>query len=184
MKKVILIILLSISTSIFSQINEGQNFCTPTKDGDYFPLSIEKKRILWQDRSYFETINDTVVINEKKYIEYLQDWGENNVSKMYLREENGVVYQYKEDDGKETIRYDKNFKKGHTWKNAKGNCVYKIISFEGKLKTPFCEYENLLIIEAKFKEVTFNFYYLQGHGYVGATVKDKIMSCVSPVWND
>lgn len=184
MQKAIFIIFLLITNFTFSQINEGQNFCTPTKDGEYFPLSIDKKRILWQDKSYFETKNDSVSINGKIYIEYLQDWGENNVSKIYLREENGTVYQYKEESKKETIRFDKSFKKGHTWKTADGKCEYKIISFKGKLETPFCKYENLLIIRAKFETVTFNFYYLKGHGYVGATVKDKIMSCVSPNWND
>lgn len=184
MKKAIFIFLLTFTNFIYSQINEGQNFCSPNENGNYFPLSIGKKRILWQERSYFETKNDTVIINERKYIEYLQDWGVNNVSKMYLREENGVIYEYKEGVEKETIRFDKNFKKGHTWRTAEGDCEYKIISFDGKLETPFCKYENLLVIRAKFKDVTFNFYYLKGHGYVGATVKDKIISCVTPIWNN
>lgn len=184
MKKVIFILFLAITNSIFSQINEGQDFCSPNENGDYFPLSIDKKRILWQDKSYFETKNNFVIINEKKYIEYLQDWGEKNLSKMYLREENGVIYEYKKDVKKETIRFDKNFKKGHIWKTAEGDCEYEIISFNGKLKTPFCKYENLLVIRAKFEDVTFDFYYLKGHGYVGATVKDKLISCVTPVWNN
>ena len=60
--------------------------------------------------------------------------------------------------------------------------AYKIITYDGKLKTPYCEYKNLLVIEAKMKSVTFNFYYLRGHGYIGATQDNKLISYISPEW--
>ena len=171
-----------LATTFYAQINEGQDFCEATKDGDYFPLSLEKKKILWADSSYLETQNGTKEINGKIYIEFLQDWGKQK-EKLYLREENGVIYQYDDCCTIETVRYDKNFKKGYSWKTADGKSTYEIISYNGKLKTPFCEYKNLLVIKAELEYGTYQFYYLQGHGYVGATTtKNKLISCVTPIW--
>jgi hypothetical protein len=171
-----------LATTFYAQINEGQDFCEATKDGDYFPLSLEKKKILWADSSYLETQNGTKEINGKIYIEFLQDWGKQK-EKLYLREENGVIYQYDDCCTIETVRYDKNFKKGHSWKTANGKSTYEIISYNGKLKTPFCEYKNLLVIKAELEFGTYHFYYLKGHGYVGATTtKNKLISCVTPIW--
>lgn len=173
---------LLLTTSFYAQINEGQDFCDPNKNGDFFPLSLEKKKILWADYSYFETQNGTKQIKGKIYIEFLQNWGD-KTDKLYLREENGTIYQYEECCTTETIRYDINFKKGHSWKTADGKSTYEIISYNGKLKTPFCEYKNLLVIKAELDFGTYHFYYLQGHGYVGATTsKNKLISCVTPVW--
>ncbi|MES2544797.1 MAG: hypothetical protein V4548_07920 [Bacteroidota bacterium] len=182
MKKPLLLLLLIISTNSFSQIKDGQNFCVETADGDYFSLSIDKKKIIWADNSYVELKNDTKTFNGKIYIEYTQDWGDEKIDKLYLREEEGVVYQYLEELNKEVIRYDKNFKKGHSW-NASGKGKYTIISYDGKLHTRYCDYENLLVIKAKIDYGTFNFYYLKGHGYIGATTMDnKLISFITPQW--
>jgi len=183
MKKPIILLLLLIATNLYSQIKEGQDFCDETINGKFFPLSIEKKKILWANTSYYETQNGIKIINGKKYKEYIQEWSNNHSDKLYLREQNGVIYQYEDCCEKETIRYDSKFKKGHTWKTADGKFEYKIISYNGKFKTPFCEYTNLLVIEAEIEKEVFHFYYLKGQGYVGATSHDEIISCVTPIWD-
>lgn len=183
MKKLIASLLLITSANLHSQINEGQKFCEENSNGNYFPLTIEKKKILWANTSYYETQNGIKSIKGKKYKEYVQEWSNNNSDKLYLREEDGVVYQYEECCEKETIRYDKRFEKGHTWKTADGKTEYKITSYNGKLKTPFCEYTNLLVIKATIENYEILFYYLKGHGYIGASIDNKIISCVTPIWD-
>ena len=175
--------LIFIISSIFSfsQLKEGQNFCDENPGEDYFSISYNRKIILWSNTYYLETKNGIKKINGKTYTEFKQTWKDNNVSTLYLRKENGIIYQYEECCENETIRYNKNFKEGETWKTADKKGEYKIISYKGKLKTPYCEYENLMVIEAKLKYGKYKFYYLKGHGYIGATENDKIISCVAPI---
>ena len=179
-KQISIVLCLLINTIAYSQLKEGQTFCTATKDGSYFPLTKNEKIIYWSDTYYIETKSGIKNINGKLYQEFKQTWEGDNISTFYLREENGVVYQYEECCEEETIRYDKNFKKGHTWKTAEGMSEYTIISYEGKLNTPFCKYDNLLVVEAKITNGIFNFYYSKGHGYIGATKEGKILSCAAP----
>jgi len=184
MKKTLLLIVSLLAINLtFAQIKDGQNFCDETKNGSYFPLVLEEKKLFWADTHYVETKNGTKEINGKTYVEYLQEWKEGNTSTLYLREENGVVYQYEECCEQETIRYDESFKKGYTWKTADGLGQYEILTFKGALKTPFCEYKNAMVIQANLENGTFKFYYLKGHGYIGATVNDKIISCVTPTFD-
>ena len=182
-KSLVLILSLLAVIETFSQIKEGQNFCDQTKDGSYFPLVLNEKKFFWEETHYVETKNGTKELNGKTYIEYLQKWKGGTTSTLYLREKNGVVYQYEECCKQETIRYDEKFKKGHTWKTADNLGQYKILTFKGTLKTPFCEYKNLMVIQADLKNGTFKFYYLKGHGYIGATINDKIISCVTPTFD-
>ena len=179
-KSIIITLFLMFSIISFSQIKEGQSFCLETKAGSYFPLTKSEKIIYWSDTYYTETTSVTKDINGKLYQEFKQTWEGNNVITFYLREENGVVYQYEECCTEDTIRYDNTFKKGHTWKTVEGLSEYTIISYEGKLDTPFCKYDNLLVIEAKITNGIYNFYYLKGHGYVGATRDGNLLSCVAP----
>ena len=179
-KKIILTLIFLISLKSFSQIKEGQDFCDESKNKTYFPLVIKKKKIYWADTYYVETINGTKEINGKIYIEFQQKWKGNKIDKLYLREENGVVYQYEKCCKQETVRFDKNFTKGHVWKTADGLVEYKVKSFKGKLKTPFCKYKNLMVIEMKLKIGKFKFYYQRGHGYIGATFNNKLISYITP----
>lgn len=182
LNKIILLLLLLCSCASYSQIEEGQNFCVETKGASYFPLHYNsKKKLRWGSTFYYETNEGTKEFNGKSYIEFKQEWEDKNVALLYLREENGVIYQYEKDLNSETIRYDPAFEKGHTWKGANGKSEYKIISFEGKLRTPYCkEYTNLLVIAAKVDYGSFNFFYMKGHGYIGAAKEGKLISCETP----
>ena len=169
--------------NVYAQLKEGQNFCDQTEDGSYFPLVLKEKKIFWGDTHYVEKKLGTKILNGKTYFEFLQTWEDGTTSNLYLREDEGVVYQYEKCCKEETIRYDGNFEEGHTWKTADGNGQYTILTYEGTLRTPFCEYKDLMVIEAELKNGTFKFYYYKGHGYVGATVNDAIISCVTPTFD-
>jgi hypothetical protein len=182
MKKIALLLLIFFSCPSYSQLFEGQKFCEESKGFSYFPLAITKKKILWYDTFYFETKNETKVLNGKTYVEFKQEWNNSESDLLYLREENGIIYQFDSCCENETIRYNPNFEIGHSWKSAAEKSEYRLISYNGKLKTPFCEYENLLVIEAKMPYGMFNFYYLKGIGYIGATKDNKLISCITPKW--
>ncbi|WP_123947534.1 hypothetical protein [Flavobacterium reichenbachii] len=167
----------------YSQMGEGHKFCDELKDGKYFPLSYEfKKKILWSKSFYWETREGTKVINGKTYVEIKQEWEDKSIVLLYCREENGVVYQYDEELKRDDIRFDENFKENKNWKLADGKTTYKIISYNGVLRTPYCEYKNLLVIDAVMNYGHFNFYYLKGHGYIGATKDGHLISCLTPEW--
>lgn len=180
--KLVFTLLLSFTCLCSFAQEEGQNFCSKFDSEDYFPLSIEKKKIEWSASYYFEKIVGTKVINDKEYTEYAQSWNDGEKNTLFLREENGVIYQYEECCEEETIRFDKRFKKGHSWLTTSKEISYTIESFKGKLKTPYCEYKNLLAIKALIRGVNYLFYYKKGYGYIGATVENKLISFVSPDW--
>ena len=182
MNKTILAFLLLISYNSYSQLDEGQKFCEESKMGNYFPVSSYNfsKKIYWYKTFYKEIKKDTKIINGKTYTEFEQEWEDKRISLLYFREENGVVYQYDQDTKEEWIRYNINFKEGDKWKTADGKDQFKIISYNGELKTPYCLYKNLLVIEAKMSYGNFKFYYFKGHGYIGATKDDKLVSCLTP----
>jgi hypothetical protein len=182
MKKILVLFLIFYSYASYSQLYEGQKFCEESKGYSFFPLEIAKKKILWYTTFYCETKNETKVINGKTYIEFKQDWENSESSILYLREEKGIVYEYESCCENETVRYDPSFTVGHNWKSVDGKSEYKIIAYDGKLKTPYCDYENLLVIDAKMLYGSFTFYYLKGHGYIGATKDNKLVSCVTPLW--
>lgn len=180
--KLILLYCFLIALCAQAQIQEGQFFCDATPNGSYFPLELKTKIIFWAETHYIETRKERKVFNGKTYIAFEQLWeGNTTPDVVYLRTEKGVTYQYEECCEKETIRYDSAFKEGHSWKTADGETSYTILSYNGTLKTPFCEYTNLMVIEAQLKTNAFKFYYHKGHGYIGATVDDQIISCLSPV---
>ncbi len=180
------LILLSLALIICFQLSaqkEGQEFCSEYESKNYFPLSISKKKLHWYNAFYFEKVIGKKKINGKEYIEYSQNWKDGDIDSLFLREENGIVYQYEECCNSETVRFNSKFKKGNTWKTADEKTTYTIESLNGTLETPYCNYKNLLVIKGEFIGVTYNFYYKKGYGYVGATnINNDLISWVSPEW--
>lgn len=183
LKKIYLLLLLNSIYFSEAQIKEGQDFCSEINNESYFPLSIDKKKILWYNTFYTETKGNNIEIKGKKYTEFKQEWEDKSTSIIYLREENGVVIEYDKSTEKETIRFDPNFEIKYQWISNNFYKNYKILSYNGELKTPFCKYTNLLVIEASTTDSVYQFYYFKGHGYIGATKNGKIISCVTPIWD-
>lgn len=180
MRNALLIITLLFSLFSFGQ-KEGQNFCKGDyPNGFYFELAVLKKKIYWFDTYYFEERIGTKEINGKNYFEYKQTWKDGSSDLLYLRYDGDKVLQFVDGFKEETIRYDAHYKIGDAWENVQKEGVYTIKSFEGKLLTPYCNYEGLLIIEAKYETVTYNYYYLRGLGYVGATKNNALISYITP----
>ncbi|MFD2562153.1 hypothetical protein [Aquimarina rubra] len=183
MKNIICLIILSsfIIVNGYSQ-KEGQSFCGGDVTGSYFPLSVKKKKLVWGNTFYFETKKEEKVIDGKKYIKYEQAWENGQKVEMLLREELGTVFQYEPDGSDETLRYNSLHKAGDSWLTSDKEAKYTIVSYDGKLATPYCKYKKLMVLEGKFKENTFLFYYLKGYGYVGATLEDELISFATPEW--
>lgn len=176
MRKYLLVMLL-LSFKVLAQ-NQGQDFCKGTKDGSYFPLDIEIKKMTWYNTFYLEKLKGTKEINGKIYKEFEQTWENGDADLLYIREENNIVYQYDEEKKKDFVRLDKAIKLNSEWNGD--NEINKIISIDDELITPFCIYKNLLVIESKYEKVTYKFYYLKGLGYVGATREGKLVSYIKP----
>jgi hypothetical protein len=176
-----LVILALFATFIGIAQKEGQNFCTGNNIyGEYFDFSIKEKKIFWYKTYYIEKQIGTKTINGKNYFEYSQIWESGDSDILYLRTENSSILEYDTKLNIETIRFDSNFNLDYSWQKMDKTVLYTIKSFNASLITPFCKYENVLSIEAKYEKVTYNFYYLKGFGYVGATKNDKLISYVTP----
>lgn len=172
-----LLILLLITTTTFAQ-SEGQSFCKGDTTKDYFTLQQFPKYVIWYKNLYTETAMGAKTIGGKSYEAYLQEWMDGSNDTLHIREEGSRVYQYNEKTKKEVIRYDSTFKIGKSWKGI--DVTYTLLSKSADLKTPVCEYQNLMSVEAKYPTVTYVFYYLKGFGYVGASKEGKLISFATP----
>lgn len=182
MRFLLSILALTMVLPIYSQ-SVGQTFCGEFDNPSYFPIEITKKKLLWGNTYYFEELAAEKEINNKTYIEFTQTWQSGDVQKLYLREENGVIYQYEECCESETVRFDPKLEEGDVWMTADGKSKYTLLSYKGTLKTPFCDYKDLMVIKAEFVNTSFIFYYKKGYGYIGATdIEDNLISCASPKW--
>ncbi len=146
----------------------------------YFPLTIKEKKIRWFNTQYIERNIGEKKFNNKTYQIFEQEWKNGQKDLLYLREENGVIYQYqKEEDTHEYVRFDHSFKKKATWGPSINRKLNKILSFNGTLVTPYGKFTDLMVIEANFDNGTFKFYYQKGIGYIGATTKkDGLISYI------
>jgi hypothetical protein len=163
--------------------SEGQDFCGKFDGDSYFPLDIEKKKIVWSKSSYIETATSWVKIDSIEYLSVVQVWQSGQTDTLYLREEDGTVYQYQDYCDSESVRFKADAKVGDSWSTCDQEIKYTVISKKGKLKTPFCDYKKLVIIKAEYPDVIFHFYYKKGYGYIGATVNGTdLISFVSPKW--
>lgn len=177
--------LLLVSIETHAQV-EGQDFCKGLADGKYLPLDVNKKKIFWGSTYYFETKEGVATFIGHEYIVFKQAWENEKSDLIYLREEKGIVYQYREECETEFILLDTK-SVGEEWKNSCFGYNRKIISLDAELKTKFCRYKNLIAVQSTYTsdpDLVHVFYYQKGYGYVGATENGKVISCVTPEWND
>lgn len=186
------IAVLMVCPSLFSQenINEEKNekviitdadFEKEIKKNTYFPLANSTKKIAWKNTYYHEKIENTKTFNGKEYISSFEEWESGRVKEIYLREEDGEVSQYEACCTTETIRFNENYKKGESWESADKKTKYKLITYSGKLKTPYKNYEHLLVIRKTRGRSVYDFYYKKRYGYIGATKRGVLISYVIPL---
>ena len=181
--KYILSLLMLTYTAIGLAQKEGQRFCGPYDSESYFPLDIEKKKLLWSDTYYFEDQTGTKTLDGMVYKEYVQSWKDGTKDTLYLRESKGVVYQYEACCDEERLRFDPSLKVGDSWSSPDGGVKYTLVSYNDILKTPYCVYKNLMCIKADYGELVFKFYYQKGYGYIGARGPEgELASCATPEW--
>ncbi len=185
------IAILMVFPSLFSQEDENENknekviitdadFEKEIKKNTYFPLANNTKKIAWKNTFYHEKIENVKTFNGKEYIACFEEWESGRVKKIYLREEDGLVLQYEACCTMETIRFNEDYKKGESWESANKKIKYKIITYLGKLKTPYKNYNNLLVIRKIYGRSVYDFYYKKKYGYVGATKRGVLISYVIP----
>lgn len=180
MNKLFCFLFLFLCVTAFSQ-EEGQDFCKGTSNGSYFPINITKKKIYWYNTFYYEKPIGTKKVNGIEYLKIEQKWENGNTDVLYLREENGAVYEYQKCCNSEALRYANNKIVNESWNNKDKNIITTVISKNANLKTPFCYYKDLLVLRAEFESGdSYDFYYLKGLGYIGATEKGKLISCITP----
>lgn len=183
--QLLLVITLFVFTNLFSQIKEkvivtDADFDKEIKKNTYYPLVPREKKVAWKNTFYIENVKGTKTFNNKEYTLCKQKWESGRTKKIYLREENGVVFEYEDCCGDESIVLDAHFNKGKTWESADKKIKYKLITFFGKLKTPYGEYENLLVIRKIHARKIYEYYYKKGYGYIGATKQGTLFSYVIP----
>ncbi|MCF4100051.1 hypothetical protein L1I30_00085 [Gillisia sp. M10.2A] len=160
---------------------EAQSICTDITSGQYFPLNIKKKKIIWNDTYYFETLIDTVEIQNKIYTEFIKEWENGNTETIFIRYEDGMVRKFEKCCEYDTTILPVEIEEGAVWLNADYKLKHEILSLAGTLKTPFCNYKNLLVVEVLTRDFKgYNYYYKKGYGYVGATKNGKLVSYLSP----
>lgn len=180
MKNNLLTTLLLLTLWNSTTINSQETFCTKTFDNSYFPLLIGlEKKLTWGSAVYTEKINETQNINGQEYYKYLQDFGNGKSYDLLLRKNNDTVFIYNEKEKNENILLIEKLKLGTKWNRGKKKS--KIIDTNGRFESPFCYYENLLVIENKFangkKE---NRYYKKGVGLVAVKSNNQINGMLIP----
>lgn len=105
MKKIITLTVLLFTVVCFSQ-KEGQGFCEGNITGEYFPLTIKTKKIIWADTHYIENQEGTKNINGKNYQIFRQTWENGDSDILYMRKDKDAVIQYYQDENIEALRYN------------------------------------------------------------------------------
>lgn len=180
---VLTIIALMGIVNLFSQekvIVKESDFDKEIKKNTHFPLATSEKKIAWKNTYYFEKFEGYKTINGKEYTIRIEEWESGRVKKAYLREEEGIVYLYEVCCNTETIVVDKKYIRGKSWEKANKKVKYKVMTLAGKLKTPYGNYDDLLVISEKHLRNIYKLYYKKGFGYVGATRKGVLISHVIP----
>jgi hypothetical protein len=170
MKKTLLLLLCG-----FSLLSQAQtDFCNKNFGESYFPMQLDfEKYLTWGSSKYKETFAETTEENGKTYYEYRQDFGNGNAPTLTLRKSNDTIYHSFK--GKESIFLITTPTVGLKW-NGK-----EIVSITGEFSTPYCVYNDLLVVKSKYANGSKDTrYYKKGLGLVGIKKGDKILGFCIP----
>jgi hypothetical protein len=155
----------------------GQSeFCDKNFGESYYPLKIGfQKHLTWGTATYIEKVTGKTEKDGVEYYNYEQDFGGGTSYDLLLRKQNDTVFMFSEKEKKDIILLIERPVKGTKWKSG------KVINTNGFFESPFCDYENLLVIENKYpngnKEKRF---YKKGLGLVAVTTKKGIKGMCVP----
>lgn len=172
MKKTIIGILIILPFLGFGQ----SDFCDKNFGDSYFPLKIGfEKNITWGNSFYIEKVTEKTNIDGTEYYKYVQDFGNGTVYDMLLRNQNDTIFMYNKKLKKETILLIVKPEKGIKWATG------KIDKIDGSFETPYCNYENLLVIENKYSNGEKDTrYFKKGLGLVAITNRKGINGICLP----
>jgi hypothetical protein len=155
----------------------GQDdFCSKKFDDSFYPLVVgQEKNLTWGESNYVEKVTGTREIDGVTYYEFKQDFGKGTSYDLLLRKQNDTVYLYDDSVKKENILLIARPEKGVSWHSG------KVIETEGFFETPYCDYNNLLVVEYKYSSGTKEKrYYKKGLGLVAVTSKYGIKGMCIP----
>ena len=172
MKKYIILLLLICPLLGFGQ----SDFCNKNFGNSYFPLEIGfEKNITWGSSFYVESIKEKTEIDGKEYFKYNQDFGNGKAYELLLRNQNDTIYLFNEKSKKDIVFLIAKAEKGLKWGTT------KIIKTDANFETPYCNYENLLVVQYKYSNgEKGKRYYKKGLGLVAITDKKRINGVCLP----
>ncbi len=172
MKRTIFLLLAILPILTFGQ----SEFCDKSFGESYFPLKIGfEKYISWGSALYVERVTEKINVDGKEYYKYEQDFRNGTVYDLLLRNQNDTIFMYNEVKKTESILLIARPQKGINWNTG------KVAEIDDAFETPYCNYENLIVVENKYsngeKEKR---YYKKGLGLVAITNKKGIKGVCLP----
>ena len=155
----------------------GQDdFCAKKFDDSFYPLVVgQEKNLTWGEATYVEKVTGTKEIDGVIYYEFIQDFGNGTSYDLLLRKQNDTIYLYDDGTKTENILLIARPEKGVNWDSG------KVVDTEGFFETPYCDYDNLLVVEYKYSSGTKEKrYYKKGLGLVAVTSKYGIKGMCIP----
>ncbi|WP_234859183.1 hypothetical protein [Aquimarina aquimarini] len=172
MKKTIFLLFAILPVLTFGQ----SEFCDKSFGESYFPLEIGfEKHITWGNAFYVEKVTKKKEIGGKEYFKYEQDFRNGTVYDLLLRNQNDTILMYNEVKKRDQILLIAKPQKEIRWETG------KVTEIDGSFETPYCNYENLIVVENKYSNGTKEKrYYKKGLGLVAITSKKGIKGICLP----
>jgi hypothetical protein len=172
MKRITILLLAILPILTFGQ----SEFCDKSFGDSYFPLEIGfEKHITWGNAFYVEKVTEKKEIDGIEYFKYEQDFRNGTIYDLLLRNQNDTIFMYNEVKKKDQILLIAKPQKGIKWETG------KIAEIDGSFETPYCNYENLIVVENKYSNGTKEKrYYKKGLGLVAITSKKGIKGICLP----
>lgn len=179
--------LLIIALFLFNHsLLQAQNsICYENSEGLFWPVNAGLKHHYYSvNDSYVSSFEgDSLEINGKFYLIQTKLFSSGKISKSYWREENGEVFNFNESKGYETVEFPQIQKKGIKWQDPEGIWKYEILNLNSTYSTPYCEFKDLLEVQAINStqlDRVYKLYYKRGIGMVGLNINDQPNTFIIP----
>lgn len=162
------------------------SICFENTKGPFWPIEAGLKINYFSNNdSYFSTFEgDSLELNGKFYMIQTKVFSSGKISTTYWREENGAVYNFNKEKGYETVELPLVQKKGTKWQDPEAIWSYEIINQNSTYSTPYCEFKDLLEVQAINStqlDRVYKLYYKRGIGMVGLNINDQPNTFIIPL---